>query len=535
MYVNHEYYQELINKHLREQKMASLGMLICGMQFEFKSDRKRQKFSEKYSKMKDSDLSVMRDKKKDLMKALFTVDNIKLMEDKELLDKIARNAKFIKLEITLEEAETMIEAIKKDAKGAYMQYASDYVRATANLEERSRKYAELKAQQKDSEKEEFRNINSDYREPIKESKVKEERKKEIDAKIDEMTTRKTTPYGISTEIEDDIKVLYPELDSNNMYYSTDTLVRSIKIENYSNKGKIQIQDIMEMALQVTEVIARELLFNSNSDVNCELFDKLSVNKSFDKYVEAYNKYMNYYNSLNNIEQDKINMLIGKNEEYVELYGKYIVTPELMRKKINEVVSDYILSNRDTYYEDNEFYNKTRHATQLMEPDKLKELYKNIQRYKQEDRGYYLRREDEIETFETRKQAYLEKMQIDFARVMLEKLESYNKDKNRFILSKENEKERDLKIIAVCRDCFNDEILSPYFANLAKENDTSGILRDLSGTYSAKKVAKDRIYDISNIEKTMAKISGKWSKYLMLMDKDTLTKEEQDELMVMFRR
>ena len=83
------------------------------------------------------------------------------------------------------------------------------------------------------------------------------------------------------------------------------------------------------------------------------------------------------------------------------------------------------------------------------------------------------------------------------------------------------------------DLFNERPLSTSLQKASSMN-LEGKGENLVETYEAKKDAKTRIYGLSKFKKTVSKISGKWSKYLMLMDKDELTKSEQEELKGMFR-
>ena len=43
-----------------------------------------------------------------------------------------------------------------------------------------------------------------------------------------------------------------------------------------------------------------------------------------------------------------------------------------------------------------------------------------------------------------------------------------------------------------------------------------------------------MYNLSAVKKALAKASGKWQVYLILMEKEELTKAEQEELKGMFK-
>ena len=61
--------------------------------------------------------------------------------------------------------------------------------------------------------------------------------------------------------------------------------------------------------------------------------------------------------------------------------------------------------------------------------------------------------------------------------------------------------------------------------------TDNLVKD----YEAKKEAKSQVYGLSKLSKTMAKISGKWKKYVNLIEKEELSAAERTELTSMFNR
>ena len=91
-----------------------------------------------------------------------------------------------------------------------------------------------------------------------------------------------------------------------------------------------------------------------------------------------------------------------------------------------------------------------------------------------------------------------------------------------------------KIAAICSELFHEEPLAKDLREIADRMDTEKTGKTLVQTYEAKKSAQSRIYGLSKAKQAIAKITGKWSRYMMLMEKEELTEKEQEEITTMFR-
>ena len=294
---------------------------------------------------------------------------------------------------------------------------------------------------------------------------------------------------------------------------------------------------MNLAIATYEVTVKELLFHNSLNESNELFRKIDAINSIYKYKEGYNKFMKYYSSLSQEAKKEIDRQITNNRDYNRLFGKNLVTPDALTLKVNNYVSDYLVKNRKNVYPTTDYYSRTTHATRYMDIDQIANLYKRL---KYDIYEAPIRAEDpeeEKRIIENRKRE-LAQLQKDFAHVILTKTQSFSKLKDITKMDeKEQEKyfeEQNAKLASICKDIFEEEPIAEELKEEVRKHNLEGRGTNLKDSYEAKKSVSNRVYGISSIKKAFAQVTGKWARYMMLLEKEELNKEEQEELTNMFR-
>ena len=580
MYMGDDYYKSKIERYERSRAIAALAMNVCVSYITFKNDREKRKLTDGIYLLQNVDMAKAqkgRKKIQDVIKKLKRTGYVSIFDVEKSIDE--RERKY-RLDLDYTEKHKIADDISDGPVEALSDYARKYMEAKQAIlrvdkeqEEDKKREAERKKKEEEQETrresydsgyssrsyssytEEERTTSRPYSGRSYSSFAEEEKKparprpysattaeasKElIKEDIDKRIASKYGTHGFTYEEKEKIKQLYPDISLyGDDYYSIDTLEKGIEIANIIDKEKIMPEDMMRLVMYTYEVTIRELLTDEVINKGRELFRHADVGRSLEKYSEAYKKWHKYYSSLEPSKKASVDDTIANYKLYSRKFGKTIVTPEELKSKINRHVSNYIVENSYYFYPNyngKDYYSRTVHATRYMDIDEIASLYKRL-KIDKESRGLTGRTDEENDRIAEGRKEDLAKLQSDFARVILTRLEAYNKPKE---LSKMSEEEKrkyfemgNARVAAVIVEVFNEEPMQKLLGDFDR-HDLKEKGKTLVGTYEAKKSSSARVYGISKVKKAMAQITGKWSRYTMLMEKEELTEEEQKEIVSMF--
>lgn len=558
------YYDRQIEREEKRKRACALGMDTCVAFLNISNDRYKEKIKDRVNKVRQAEFSKVSKDKNKLFNELDKIKNKGYVSMLSVQSFIEKKQSSYRLSLDDRDISSMARNISQDPRNTLIQYTNEYISAKREIERLKKDKLDEQKQQAERKRKELEdnnrtvNNNRDYvnptysyhsydsydtpsRKPIPFSATtNEEQKRLVEAKIEKEINNKYGPEGFSYDEQQRIKEIYPELSNYSGYYSIKTLEQGIEINNICNKNDIKTEDIMNLGLLTFNVVKNELI-DGHRTVQPELYGKLKMNSNLEKYKEAYNKYMNYYKSLSDSQKENIKNLISNRSNYVEAFGKNIVSPDQLKGKINQYVSEYIARNsRDFYgqdYYDNNFYSKTLKATKYMEIEDIVSLYKRL-RYEMDNYTIYGRNEAETIQMQESNREMKARLQEDFARVINTKLGEYNKNNNILNMT-DNEKEKYFeeerkRIVGICLDILQEQPLASHLQKVDNENNLKGKGENIKSTYDVKKATHARIRGLSKVKKAFAQVSGEWGLYTMLMDKEELNEKEKDQLGKMFR-
>lgn len=555
------YYNERIKDYEQERAVAALAMDICVGYIDFKNDRERKKAKDGIYLIQNVDMAKAQKGHKKILDSIKKIEQLSHTSSFEISRSIQEMQRSYRLNLTSSDCDRIADEIRKDPVEALRTYARRYMYAKQSIQrlEKEKEEAKNKAAERRKQTESSKTIResgygtysgtssySSYdkyeRTPIKKTpysgSTPEQSKELIKEDIDKKIANEYGSHKFSSEEIDRITKLYRRINAYGKgYYSIDTLEKGIQIEKIVSKNELNIDDIMNLAIATYEVTVKELLFHNSLNESNELFRKIDAINSIYKYKEGYNKFMKYYSSLSQEAKKEIDRQITNNRDYNRLFGKNLVTPDALTLKVNNYVSDYLVKNRKNVYPTTDYYSRTTHATRYMDIDQIANLYKRL---KYDIYEAPIRAEDpeeEKRIIENRKRE-LAQLQKDFAHVILTKTQSFSKLKDITKMDeKEQEKyfeEQNAKLASICKDIFEEEPIAEELKEEVRKHNLEGRGTNLKDSYEAKKSVSDRVYGISSIKKAFAQVTGKWARYMMLLEKEELNKEEQEELTNMFR-
>ncbi len=555
------YYNERIKDYEQERAVAALAMDICVGYIDFKNDRERKKAKDGIYLIQNVDMAKAQKGHKKILDSIKKIEQLSHTSSFEISRSIQEMQRSYRLNLTSSDCDRIADEIRKDPVEALRTYARRYMYAKQSIQrlEKEKEEAKNKAAERRKQTESSKTIResgygtysgtssySSYdkyeRTPIKKTpysgSTPEQSKELIKEDIDKKIANEFCSHKFSSEEIDRITKLYRRINAYGKgYYSIDTLEKGIQIEKIVSKNELNIDDIMNLAIATYEVTVKELLFHNSLNESNELFRKIDAINSIYKYKEGYNKFMKYYSSLSQEAKKEIDRQITNNRDYNRLFGKNLVTPDALTLKVNNYVSDYLVKNRKNVYPTTDYYSRTTHATRYMDIDQIANLYKRL---KYDIYEAPIRAEDpeeEKRIIENRKRE-LAQLQKDFAHAILTKTQSFSKLKDITKMDeKEQEKyfeEQNAKLASICKDIFEEEPIAEELKEEVRKHNLEGRGTNLKDSYEAKKSVSDRVYGISSIKKAFAQVTGKWARYMMLLEKEELNKEEQEELTNMFR-
>ena len=589
------YYERQKQKYEKQRAIAALAMSVCVEYIDFKKEKTRTKVRDKIKKLQSAELAKMWKAKNALEDSIKNTNEV-ILSTRDVQSTIEAKLNSYRVTLEYKERSSLARNIANNPEAALREYASSYVYARENAaelekqreedikkkaeelreKERQRIEAEKARLERELQREERRKEREQQRleeerlrfekevlfkttlddRPYRDQTIKtstpvindpfyaeteEESKRLAKERIDKKTKDGYTYADITTEERKSIKKLYPELDfekTGNNYYRVETLNKGMEIDYIANMKDIYVADIMNIGILTLDVVTKELLEGSRVG-EPELFAKIGIRNSLEKYKIAYNKYMNYYRNLDSIEKDKISKQIEDNNRYVMNFGKLIITPEGLKSVINHKVTEYIINNyRNFYnYQNGDIYTKTMNATKYMTIEEIVSLYKGIEN-DLENQDNFGQTDEEREAIEEGKIERIREYQEAFALVIETHLEKNKKPVDMNKLSVEEQirmtEEETKKLAAIINDILREKPLSPRLREILETHNLEGKGTALLEAHNAKEEAKGRLFGMSKVKKAFAQISGKWARYLMLMEKEDLNDKEKEELNGMFR-
>ncbi|MEE3343409.1 MAG: hypothetical protein VZS44_04910 [Bacilli bacterium] len=566
MYMD-DYYNEQIEKYEKDRAIAALGMEVSLSFVNFKNDKQKQKLREEIRKMQGEELSKAGKIRKKIINEINSLKSSSSYVSTLKVDEVIRNTESrYKISLDYSEKSDMSLDISTDSLKALEKYITDYINAKRNIEQAKQ---QLEHSKKNSREQQGRTTTNSTKvssgstynnkptgsygytttipktanQPNKpfNATTNEERKKLIKQKIAERIKNQSGIYGIDYEEKQVIKELYPEFNGYDEYFSIDILDKGIIINKISNQKNISTQKMMEVGLTILKVVTQQLLHDHRVD-QPELFHELGMKNTFEKYKPIYDKYMKWYKSLKPAEKAKVDREIAQDDVYTRTFGETIATPEQLKNKINIAVKNNIVNDAFNYYHANDmgiidFYTKTMHASRYMSIDDIASLYNSLKE-KYEGFGIYPRNEEDKIRLQKQKDEQLEKLQTDFAKVILSRLEEHSKSVD---IEKMTEEQKHLyfekehkKLAAICLEVLKEEPITETLNDITTKEESKENKESIMNTYKVKEEARTRIYGLSKVQKALAQLTGKWQRYTELMEKPELNKHEQEELKGMFR-
>lgn len=540
MYSGDDYYSRQIAKVEEMKKIASLAICVSFELIKFNKDNIKNKLDDKINDFfKADEVKAEKIRTKIVNELDHTKKTIPTVELATLGELFRKNYFRWQLSLDRESALSLAKEIQRDPIEALKRYTRKHIQAKSQIrslnEQRAKDLANVQ-QEKQQE-----NV---YKNEPKETTpfvggTDEESRRLLEEEIERKTHQKYMDY-FTEEEKKRIAVLYPELSGKDGYRTVEMLENGIRMNIYANREIIKSDQVMEMALLTLKIACNELIFGSNGKATPPMFYKLEMNQSLEKYKIVYDKYIKYYNSLNSQEKANVNDYISNNKFYTERFGTSIVSPEQLKSEINKTVKNYIINNHKKFYgnSDIDYFSKTYNATKLMSVDEIVSLYYGVRSQENKDSGYISTDEQYNKRVRAEQKDRLGRLQSAYAKVLLFKLEEYNKSKDVFKMTEEekeiNETEEAKKLASICEEILNEKPMTEYLIMKTRNENIEGLGKELKETHEIKTSARNRAFNISKLRKVQSQITGEWAKYLMLMEKEKLNKSEKEDLNGMFR-
>lgn len=347
----------------------------------------------------------------------------------------------------------------------------------------------------------------------------------------------------------------------------------LRLVPFQNPKEPKLEDLLDMALIIYKELPEELLTTRSAASEKAIFverltQQVGVMHYLEKYEEAYNLFMKYYNKLNDEEKQKAKENFErKNTVRFEKLGIKefeILRPEELKRLVNYQVMEKMEKNHNMYGYDNdlEIHMKLKKATTFMDTGLIYTTYLGIKREHDKWVSYSTLTEDEIKA----RREWFKNLQRNFAHLLLKRLTAEEK----------KDKTVDQQLYYVCKEFLKEEPLFPldlkktlaeeqaavdqlYGNKKAVQQATGAVVADDAtntveyGTpqtevdiesntaTQAGYNAMNRFFGMSKAEQTIQRITGKWAKFERAWSRAQQAKSQQEieevteELNGMFRR
>lgn len=335
-----------------------------------------------------------------------------------------------------------------------------------------------------------------------------------------------------------------------------------------------LEDLLDMALIIYNDLPKELttLRSASSEKSIfieRLTNQVGVMQYLEKYEQAYNIYMKYYNKLSDEEKNKIKERFNSkpHAKYDKLNIKDfdILRPEELKNLVNYKVSDLMKEKYLTYGDSDtlDVHSRLRKATKFMSNEQIVTTYHMLVRERDKYTSYSTMSEEEIKY----RREWFERLQRNFAHLLLQRLtEEEKKDKTThqqlYYVCKEYLKEEprfplDLKKTVEQEQQAIEELFGSKKAlskatgaTVSDEADavfdygiehTESIETATNTAVAAGYNAMNRFFGMKKVEQTIQRITGKWAQFERAWQRAQQAKSQEeiteltDELNGMFRR
>ena len=352
---------------------------------------------------------------------------------------------------------------------------------------------------------------------------------------------------------------YEEADGiqyHGQFYGSDNIeaiykfyVLSTKEDSYYSVT-MKYGKIVEMAILAADIAYKDLMNGRNYE-NTKMagfMRQFDPHGTLNRYEAAQEKYLKFYNKLNDKEKSQIDKYAEKFNDYRQQFhilgksGKDIATVEQIKKVVNgKIRNDYLNKNIINLHYDgngrfkNGFEQHFKYSLQYMSEEEIASLYYAI---RNKERDYrYIPENASNEEREKLNKLYVERIsaiQELCAEVIRDRL---NKNKKSIDWDNEQEKvayltQRERDLVAICQDYFHEQpLFTLYYIKESQVKKGYGTER----VESTKAIteARRRYYGMSKLQQVIAKLDFK--KLTELSQKETLTEEELSRVGTMFRR
>lgn len=335
-----------------------------------------------------------------------------------------------------------------------------------------------------------------------------------------------------------------------------------------------LENLLDMALIIYNDLPKELTTLRTASSERSIFlerltNQVGVIDYLDKYNEAYNIFMKYYNKLSDEEKTTI-----KNEFNKRTHPKYeklgikefdILHPNELKRLVNNKVTElmkenyYVYGNKDVI----DVHARLKKSTKFMTIEQIVSTYHQLQQEKDKYISYSTMTEEDIKY----RREWFDHLQHNFAHLLIQRLteeqtkdkttdqqlylvcKEYLKEEPRFPLDLKRTKEQEQQAIDelygskktienVTGATVSDDTEHVVEIGITKEED---IEASTSTAVRAGYNAMNRFYGLKKVEQTIERITGRWAKFERAWQKaqkaksETEIQELTEEFNGMFRR
>ncbi len=308
--------------------------------------------------------------------------------------------------------------------------------------------------------------------------------------------------------------------------------------------------IVEMGVLAAEIGYKDLMNGRNYETTkmAGFVRQFDPHGTLNRYAEARDKYLKFYNKLNDREKAQIDKSAERYDDYREKFsifgktGKDIATVEQIKRVINQRIrNDYLnenilMVNYDGHGRFKEgFQQHFKYSLQYMTEEEIASLYYAV---RNKERDYrYIPSNTTPEERERLNASYAERISA-IQELCAETIRDRIKKNDKSIdWNNEQEKtayltQREKDLVAICRDYFHEQpFFTLYYIKESQVKEGYGTERVEST--KAIQEAKRRYYGMNKLQQVISKLD--FNKLTELSQKETLTSDELSRVNTMFRR
>lgn len=342
---------------------------------------------------------------------------------------------------------------------------------------------------------------------------------------------------------------FPELDDYGTaidYYSVQNLKNLYKIEVFrkglkSNRNAFKLDDIVKIGELVYEALAADLLNgrSQNATKSARLLRIFETDRLLERYQEAYNDYLSYYNGLDDKTRADLDELYRSHRYDMykvkfNIHGdsaQIVATVEDVKRVANSLVKSTLIDSPDylsiLFDDETQSFNgahRIAYATKFMTVEEIARLYKEIENQQVGIMDSF--ESEKTEDFSSAKEGlkkFQESLQANFANAIRYRMTNSILKPN----ATEEEREefrvkRDMDLVAICREYFHEE---PFFSVKYTEKKEVGDKRAARRLETGEAIerAQIRFYGMNKMQQALSRMN--LAKLNQLGQKDILTDDE----------